>query len=266
MPFSQGFMEAGSLADPLTVLLSVLLISVWVCFTMYFIIRRTHFKGIKLFIYLLLVMFLTLYLHSQIEIVLFRNSFPVMTTLDIISVMLAGLFPLLATIPILIKFFRNNNYSAETEKINIGKTALKLGIIGILFCCIYWIFGYFVAWQFEELRMFYSGSPEKSGFFQQVFGNNHPAPVFAMFLIQIMRGFLYGLFIVPLKIMVTKNRREFTISVCLVYLCVAFMLIIPNFLFPDIVRYIHLFEVTGSMLLFGIIAGKIMWGKQKTSA
>jgi hypothetical protein len=46
------------------------------------------------------------------------------------------------------------------------------------------------------------------------------------------------------------------------YLCTAFQLIIPNKLFPDIVRIAHLIEMTGSMLLFGIIVGNILWGKR----
>jgi hypothetical protein len=63
--------------------------------------------------------------------------------------------------------------------------------------------------------------------------------------------------------MVNKNKGVFITSVCLVYLCTAVMLIIPNALFPDIVRIGHLIEMTSSMFLFGLITGNILWAKRK---
>jgi len=66
-------------------------------------------------------------------------------------------------------------------------------------------------------------------------------------------------FIIPLMYIVNKNEKTFIFSICSVYLCTAIVLIIPNILFPDIVRIAHLIEMLTSMLLFGIIAGKIMW-------
>jgi len=64
--------------------------------------------------------------------------------------------------------------------------------------------------------------------------------------------------IIPIRRMI-KNKPAFLISVCLIYLCTAVVLIIPNVLFPDMVRIAHLIEMSGSMLLFGIIAGNILW-------
>jgi hypothetical protein len=79
--------------------------------------------------------------------------------------------------------------------------------------------------------------------------------------IQIIRGILFGLFIIPLRKMIS-SKTKFITSVCFVYLCTAFSLIIPNVLFPDIVRIAHFIGMTGSMSLFGIIAGNILWGKR----
>jgi len=76
---------------------------------------------------------------------------------------------------------------------------------------------------------------------------------------QIVRGILFGLAIIPIKNMVNKNKIVFIISVCLIYLCTAIVLIIPNVLFPDTVRIAHLIEMSSSMLLLGIIVGNILW-------
>ena len=154
-------------------------------------------------------------------------------------------------------FFQNKNVLYEEDKICIKDILIKLGIIGIIYLCVYMLFGYFVAWQFEELRLFYSGSTEKLSFWGQMGNNMRTNPIIIPF--QIIRGILFGAAIIPIKNIVNKNKTIFTISVCLIYLCTAIVLIIPNALFPDKVRIAHLIEMCSSMLLFGIIVGNIMW-------
>jgi hypothetical protein len=85
---------------------------------------------------------------------------------------------------------------------------------------------------------------------------------------QIIRGILFGLAIIPIKNMIGERKNIFIICVCLIYLCTAIILIIPNVLFPDIVRIAHLIEMGSSMLLFGLIVGYIMLynGKRKKTS
>jgi hypothetical protein len=201
---------------------------------------------------------------TQIETWFFGNAFTALTKLDIILIMFAGLFPLLVTIALLVKFFQNKNVVCETVKINVKDILTKLGIIGIIYLCVYMLFGYFVAWQFEELRLFYSGSTEKLSFWGQMANNIKTNPIIIPF--QIFRGMLFGLAVIPIKYMVNKNKKDFIISVCLIYLCTAIVLIIPNALFPEIVRIAHLIEMSSSMLLFGIIVGNILWNKGKNTS
>lgn len=101
----------------------------------------------------------------------------------------------------------------------------------------------------EEFRLFYNSLEVN--------------PMMIMtFPFQILRGILLGIFAYPLKNMI-KTKRTFNISLCLVYLCMAVDLIIPNALLPTNVRVAHLIEMTISMVLFGVIMGNIIWGKQK---
>ena len=258
LPFSPEFRNSGAseAGDPMS-LLFMLFNSAWICFTIYFIIKNTEVNGKKLFIRLLFIMFFVQSFMTQIETLFFTHAFPVLTRMDIVFIMIAGLFPLLATIPLLMKFFQNKGDALVCSKFSIKRTMLKLGIIGIVYLFVYMIFGYFVAWQFEALRIFYSGSAEKLSFFGQLLNNFNTNPVIYPF--QILRGILFGVFILPLVSMIRKSKLIFTASVCLVYLCTGIMLIIPNVLFPDIVRIGHLIEMTSSMLVFGIITGIILW-------
>ena len=258
MPFSPGFKEMGASSDPMGIIF-ILVNSVWVIFTLYFIIRHAGFRGRKLFFSLFGVMFFILSFMTQIETLLFIEAFPMLIRLDAVLIMLTGLFPLSAAIALLIKFFsKADTIISDKVEIKLKNVLLKLGCIGIIYLCIYMLFGYFIAWQFEELRVFYSGSPVKLGFFQQVFSNSP-----GMISFQVLRGILFGLFIIPIRLMITKSKIAFIIGVCLVYSCTAIMLIIPNVLFPDIVRHAHFLEMISSMLLFGIIVGNFLWWTQK---
>ena len=259
LPFSPEFRELGTLTGSMQ--LFILINSAWVCFTIYFIIRNTKYNGIKLFVNLLFIMFFVQCFMTQIETLFFTYAFPVLTKLDIVFIMIASLFPLLATVPLLMKFFQNKDNMIDPIKINIKNILVKLGIIGIIYLFVYMIFGYFVAWQFEELRVFYSGTTGKLSFFGQLHNNVMTNPVIYPF--QVLRGILFGAFVLPLIKMIIKSKFIFITSVCLVYLCTGIMLIIPNVLFLDIVRIGHFIEVTSSMLFFGIIVGNVLWKDNK---
>jgi len=261
LPFSQGFKELGSSRDPIA-LLFLFISSAWTCFTIYFVIMHTDYSGKYLFLNLLFVIFFVQYFMTQIETLFFGHAFA-LSKPDIILLMIAGLFPLLGVTALLVKFFQNKNTVYEKGKVNIRDILVKLGIIGVIYLCVYMIFGYFVAWQFEELRIFYSGSSEKLSFWGKIVNNIKTNPV--IFPFQIFRGILFGIAIIPIKNMVSKNKMAFITSVCLIYLCAAVVLLIPNALFPDMVRIAHLIEMSSSMLLFGIIVGNILYESRKTS-
>jgi len=122
---------------------------------------------------------------------------------------------------------------------------------------IYFLFGYFIAWQFEELRVFYSGTAENAGFIGQLMNNFHDNVIIYPF--QFIRGILFVLGVLPLLYMLQRKKSVFITGISLVYLCTAVVLIIPNILFPDAVRWAHFIEMFFSMLLFGVITGYILY-------
>jgi len=255
IPFSQGFRDLGVPDNPHG-LLFMFITPALVCFTIYYIIKHAQFGGKKLFINIVFVMFFVQLFLVQIETLYFGYAFPALTNLDILFIMIAGLLPLLVTVPLMMKFFPNKNAIVETKEIDIKSTLKKLGIIGIIYLCVYMIFGYVVAWQFEELRIFYSGSAEKLNFWGQMLNNVKTDPF--IFPFQIIRGILFGAFVIPL-INMFNSKKVFITTICLIYVYLGVVLISPNVLFPDMVRIAHFFECTTSMLLFGKIAGNILW-------
>jgi len=260
LPFSQGLKELNS-SGSLIALLFLFINSAWTCITVFYVIKHTDYTGEKLFFNLLFVIFFIQYFMTQIETLFFGHAFTALTKLDIILLMLAGFIPLLGAIALLVKFFQNKNTELQKrEKINIKNILIKLGITGVIYLCMYMLFGYFVAWQFKELRLFYSGSVEKLSFWGQMANNIKTNPTIIPF--QILRGILFGIAVIPIRCMINK-KSVFIISVCLIYLCTAVILIIPNALFPDMVRIAHLIEMFSSMLLFGIIVGNVLWNDKE---
>jgi len=255
LPFSQEFKELGSNGN-LSALLFLFINGAWICTAVFYVIKHTDYSGKILFLNLLLVFFFVQYFMTQIETLFFGHAFTALSKPDIVLLMIAGFFPLLGVISLLVKFFQNKNSVKKRKKMNIKDILLKLGVIGVIYLSLYMIFGYFVAWQFEELRIFYSGSAEKLSFWGQMSNNIKTNPVIIPF--QILRGILFGMAIIPIRRMITK-KSAFIVSVCLIYLCTAVILLIPNVLFPDMVRIAHLIEMSSSMLLFGITVGNILW-------
>ena len=249
LPFSQGLIEANSTVNPMSIIMFLPIRSAWLCFTMYFIIKNTHFRGKKLFLNLTFVMFFIASFTQHIDTLFIGSAFPVMTKLDIICTIISGLLSLLATTPLLVYFFQNNDNIMEKMELRIKSLIKKLAVIGIVYLFLYMLFGVFVIMRIEEYRLFYSSIEIN--------------PIM-LIPFQILRGILLGFFVLPLKNMI-KTKKVFIISICLVYLCMAVDLILPNALLPTNIRMAHLIEMTISMTIFGIIVGNIMWGKQKTS-
>ena len=116
---------------------------------------------------------------------------------------------------------------------------------------VYFVFGYYVAWQVKDLRIFYSGHPDDNGFLSILGNNFHENPVIYPF--QFVRGVLFGLFVLPLVNMFRTRPVVLLVSLILVFLSLGVSLVIPNFLFPDTVRWAHFEEMTSSMFVFAII-------------
>jgi len=264
LPYSQEFKNLRASGDPSAVIY-VLIYAAIVCFTMFFIVRNTNYRGKKLFFHLVLIVFFITSFMMQIETLAFGTAFPALTRIDIVFFMIGALLAILASAFLLVLFFQNKkavaaedtaaakDLAATVKKINIKSALIKLGIIGILYAGVYMFFGYFVAMRFEATRLFYTGSS----------ANNVSVPLalpsqLLLVPFQIFRGILFGVFTLPLVKMI-NSKTKLIISICLVYLCPGMQLIIPNPLFPDMVRVAHLIEMTSSMLLFGLIVGSILW-------
>lgn len=256
LPYSEGFKASARSGNP-SAIVYVLITVGWVCLAITFIIKHSPWKAPRLSASLIFSLFFVYSFMAQIETYFFRSAFRILTNKDIFLIMISNGVIVFSGVPLGVKLFGKNQRS---ESVNPAKNLLtfsfpelmiKLSLIGVGYMIIYFVFGYYVAWQVKDLRVFYSGHPEDNGFISVLANNFHRNPVIYPF--QWVRGILFGFFVLPLVLMFKERPRVLLISLILVFLSLGISLIIPNFLFPDTVRWAHFAEMGTSMIVFAII-------------
>ena len=222
------------------------------------LIYKARYTGWKLAGLVFLVSFGIQYFMSQIETVWFNDSLGLPGN-GIATIVLGGAFTLVTftTIAIWItgkfKSEPDKNNNTPRFRFSIKKILLLSAVIWPL---IYFAFGYLVAWQFEEVRLLYSGTREIDSFVEIMKGNFQSG----LYLFQIFRGFLW----VFIGILVLKMARGTKISKgILLGLLFTILgssgLLLPNPIMPEMVRIAHLLETSTSSFIWGFIIAWTLW-------
>jgi hypothetical protein len=232
-----------------------------VCFAIYFIIKHTNFFGRKLFINIFFIVFFVVFFVPYSGTLYSFDAFEgTMTILDAILVIFSHVPSLIITLLVMINIFQKKDglvATVEKKKQDIKSLAINLGISGIVYAGAYFLFAIFFQWRFNEFRTFYSDTLWGQAYWG---GNNFLLFIFVSFTI--IRGMFYGFIANLMFTMVTKSNIVYITSICLLFISPAFNHLVPNIFVPTTVRILHLISVTGSMLLFGIIVGNILWGRR----
>lgn len=265
LPYSAGFLEANKNSDPVD-LVYILLSIMCICAVMVYVIKNSTWKRTKLLLSLMFVFFFVYSFITQIETLFFHSAIKILSTKDIFLIMIGNGTVAFVGVPLAIRLFGGVK-ETSTENINVGLPVpvsvlvFQLFLIGAGYVLIYFVFGYFVAWQEEELRVFYSGNASDKGLFGELVANFRTNPI--IFPFQFLRGILFGLSVLPINYMFNDKPKHKLISLVLILSSTGIMLIIPNVIFPDAVRLAHLREMISSMFVFAFIVWlafeKIRW-------
>ena len=243
---------SGFLATPLAFLFNAAanaLILVWVG-------RRSSFKGPALVGQLFVFSFGAQTLQTQIETGYFLPAFPLLhDNFELYVLIFRGftislLFSLLVTWVVGGFSKMSRSQSAFTTT---ADTAVKYGSwLPVVYLALYMLFGYFVAWQVKELRLFYGGPAELNGFFEQWGLTLMQKPELPFF--QFFRGALWILCLIPLFRGFLGKRVELVIlsAIALALLPTA-QLAFANPLMPAGVSLGHFWEVSISTGIFGAL-------------
>ena len=238
------------------VMLLVLLLVDLSC--MVYLIKRLNLWGIKLYLAVALVFWGLQTFMTQIETWYFRAAMPAITDEVLLKLFLNPFITTITFVPVAILTLGKWNQPDTPEDHPNRKPTWKfLLALSITYVIIYFLFGHFVAWQFEKVRTFYSGSPELLGFTEQFQHTLHTYNFILPF--QVFRGFLWLLCGLPLVLYLKGSRTEKVLACVFMYaVLTSVQLIIDNPFMPTEVRIAHLLEVSTSNGLFGLLTGWIL--------
>ncbi|HAL57204.1 MAG TPA: hypothetical protein DCP63_12220 [Bacteroidetes bacterium] len=238
-------------------MLALVAYSVVASFCISYPILHARLSGLRLIIAMILSVFGLEVFMGQIETFFFRSAFPSLSSGDILDIIIRGFLTALIFVPLAVlvlgKFAGGDGEENLAPRTSVRDWIWKVPFLAVGYVVIYFLFGYFVAWQFAEVRIFYTGSSDIVPFFQHFAKTVSDQQWFVPF--QLARGVLWIVFSLPIIIMLAGKKRQTIMSLCLLFGLFGLQIGIPNPLFPDQVRLAHLLETTPSTALYGALIG-----------
>jgi len=224
-------------------------------------ILRSRWHGLKLIGAVSLVHFGVETFMAQIE-TLYFNSAIQMGTAEFVGIVAAGALRALIFAPLAVFIFGKIKKSLQPEEKRAAAAPSEWGkrfaALALLYVVVYFVFGYFVAWQWAETRLFYSGTTAIKPFFTHFWDLFRTDPVILPF--QVLRGALWTTLAIAIVRMMKAKRWEASLAVALTFaaLLSSGIGLFANPYMPPLVRQAHFFELSSSMLVFGGIAGWVL--------
>jgi len=256
LPLPKAIMAAlpanGFLSSPIAFLLNGgvnALILVWAA-------HRSSLKGFAMWMQLLVLSFGAQVFMTQVETAYFISAFPLLHgNYELYQLVFRGLITS-ALFTFLVTWMAGGfskkprpqpMFTVTTD--NAVKTGAWLAVIYIV---LYMLFGYYVAWQSQELRLFYGGPAELNSFIAQWGVSLMERPELPIF--QYFRGILWMLCLIPLFVGFTGKRVELVLlSAIALGLLPTAQLAFANPLMPAGVSAYHFVEVSISTGIFGAL-------------
>jgi len=227
-------------------------------------ILRSRWHGLKLIGAVSLVQFGVETFVAQLETLYYHSAIQ-MGIAEFVGIVAAGALRALVFAPLAVFVFARMKKSTQPEEKKTAATPSEWGkrsaALAVFYVIVYFVFGYFVAWQWVETRLFYSGTPAIKPFFIHFWDLFSTEPIILPF--QVLRGALWTTLAIVIVRMMKAKRWEASLAVALTFAALLSSAIglFPNPYMPPMVCQAHFFELSSSMLVFGGIAGWVMYKK-----
>lgn len=224
------------------------------------VILTSRWKGLKLSAGLSFAYYGAVTVLTQIETWYFLSSLTVSDEL-LFQLFLMGMPVAFVFIPLAVWIVGDNRLISNGRKkfmqsIPAKQWVFKLAVVAVVYVMLYWLAGYFIAWQNPDLRAFYGSPGEITPFFEHTANTIQYDP--GLFPFQVLRGLLWTACVLPI-IRGSGVNAWWTALIVGLFLSVPQNVghILANPLIPDAsVRMSHMIETASSTFLFGVI---IVW-------
>lgn len=213
---------------------------------------RSKWHGWRLSIAVFLLYFGTVTFMSQIEsLVYLRGKMPDGMLLGIFAM---GLFAAAVFAPVAVLAlgrWRSGTPATRSSHgvpTSMAEWSWKAATGGLVFLALYYLFGYYVAWQNPALRAYYGGT-DPGSFAAQMIGTVQSVPWMLPF--QFARGLLWVALAALVLHMMRGHWWEVGLAVSALFALPVLYLLLPNPIMPEEIRMAHLVETLPYQFLFG---------------
>ena len=257
LPVSEAVRNRISTEEMQGFLPLLLLFALYVSVSYYLLLLHRRQSGMALVLPLFTAHFLMYPLMGLLESLFWGDAFKEVSVNEFILVFLRFCITFSAFSIFLAWLSRSVTKQNKPDVFNwhILPAAPKILLMATLYFVLYNLFGYFIAWQFEATRIFYSGSARDAGFIASM-AENTSNPSFVA--VHFFRGLLFGVVAWLFHQMLGCSQRKKILIMALLFGGFGFQIILPNPFFPATVRIAHFIETTSSMLLFGALSAMLL--------
>ncbi|MCC6300886.1 MAG: hypothetical protein IT314_16490 [Anaerolineales bacterium] len=218
--------------------------------------RRSSLKGFALAGGLFVLSFFAQVFQTQIETAYFLYAFPLLHgNFEVYRLILRGAITSAVFVLLVTLFVGGFSRKPRPEsKFTVHATQfIKAGAwLAAAYFVLYILFGYYVAWQSQALRVFYDGPAELNSFADQILTTLMSKPEMPFF--QYARGFVWMLCLIPLFKSFTGGRVELVaLSALALALLPTAQLAFANPLMPAAISLYHFWETSISTGIFGAL-------------
>jgi hypothetical protein len=213
------------------------------------------FSGPRRSMTLLLYLFGTQFLLMQMETLFFASRLAISPG-QVVSILVAGIFMVGGAGAAGLWLTRKLSSKEATIPFQFEVRGWREMIVPMVLMSVlaypllYQVFGYYVAWQNEHLRVFYSQSPELKPFLTEL-------PTFfstGLYFFQILRAVLWVAISIPVVLMLGQNSKVFQyVFFGLLSALPAIQLFIPNPYMPADIAMAHFAETSSSNFVWGLL-------------
>lgn len=225
---------------------------------------RSPWRGWKLVLAVGSIYFGISTFMPQLETWFFGEAMGINHTL-LAQFILSGAITTVFFAPIAVLLFRKmkgKSESVTSPSRQITGLVWKLPALTLLYILLYFVFGYYIAWQSPMVRLYYTHSTELLPFIQHI-GNLLKSDT-DLFFFQMFRGVLWvGFVLLILQCCKGKNWELALFTGLLLGLLLTVPLFLPNPFMPREVRMIHFVETSFSTFLFGVIAALLLTSQKE---